>query len=104
MRYTSNKSCCFVFIDLIREYLDQGLTRPKVLILVPFRKHACTIVKIIISLLMRKNEEYITNKKRFFDEFSSDGYNDKNDDEKEKQSYKGGNGKKIDASSNSIIE
>ena len=32
----------------------------------------------MISLLMRKDEEFITNKKRFFDEFS-----DKNCDKKE---------------------
>ena len=55
------------------EYRDQGLTRPKVLILVPFRKHALKIIKIMIALLMRKSEEFVSNKKRFFDSFGPDG-------------------------------
>jgi hypothetical protein len=66
-----------------REHRDQGLTRPKVLIIVPFKKYAFKIVQMIISLLMRKGEEYITNKKRFYEEFS-----DKNVDKKEVKSEK----------------
>lgn len=69
------------FHNVLRDYRDQGLTRPKVLILVPFKKHAFTIVNIIIKLLMRKNEEYITNKKRFLDEFGSEGYEQEKDEE-----------------------
>lgn len=59
------------------EYRDQGLTRPKVLILVPYRKFALKIIKIIIGLLMRKSEEFVSNKKRFFDAFGPIGDEDK---------------------------
>ena len=58
------------------EYRDQGLTRPRVLILVPFRDSALRIVRIIISLIFGdtkdKNERKanVMNAKRFFKEFS----------------------------------
>ncbi len=55
------------------EHRDQGLTRPKVLIIVPFRKCALKLVKIFISLIMRKSEEFVSNKKRFFDSFGPEG-------------------------------
>lgn len=54
------------------EFRDQGLTRPKILILVPFRESARRIVEIWIQLLFSGDREFVTNKKRFFDEFSSD--------------------------------
>jgi U3 small nucleolar RNA-associated protein 25 len=43
---------------------------------VPFRKFALKIVKIMIRLLMRKNEEYVSNKKRFMDAFGPAGDDD----------------------------
>lgn len=52
---------------------DQGLTRPKVLILAPFKDSALKIVKNFISLLFGEGDrEFVTNKKRFFDEFSGE--------------------------------
>ncbi len=63
------------------EYRDQGLTRPKILIIVPFRKCALKLIKIFITLLMRKSEEFVSNKKRFFDSFGPD--DDEHDDEDE---------------------
>ncbi|KAM9842210.1 LOW QUALITY PROTEIN: U3 small nucleolar RNA-associated protein 25 homolog [Aulostomus maculatus] len=49
---------------------DQGLTRPKVLILVPFRGGALHIVQRLISLLETKGKKVgVSNKKRFKDEF-----------------------------------
>ncbi|KAJ7991039.1 hypothetical protein DPEC_G00293110 [Dallia pectoralis] len=49
---------------------DQGLTRPKVLILVPFRDGALRVVQTIISLLETKGKKMdVSNKKRFKDEF-----------------------------------
>ncbi|XP_077432927.1 U3 small nucleolar RNA-associated protein 25 homolog [Vanacampus margaritifer] len=49
---------------------DQGLTRPKVLILVPFRGDVLHIVQTLISLLERKGRKVVvSNKKRFKDEF-----------------------------------
>ncbi|NXB43069.1 DIEXF factor, partial [Leucopsar rothschildi] len=56
------------------DYRDQGLTRPKVLIIVPFRECALRIVHIFISLLEVNDKKKIdvSNKKRFKGEFGSD--------------------------------
>ncbi|XP_074516763.1 U3 small nucleolar RNA-associated protein 25 homolog [Sebastes fasciatus] len=52
---------------------DQGLTRPKVLILVPFRGAALRVVQTLISLLETKGRKIvINNKKRFKDEFGEE--------------------------------
>ncbi len=61
------------------------MTRPKVLIVVPFRKCALKLIKIIISLIMRRSEEFVSNKKRFFDSFGPSGEdsNEKNDQDDE---------------------
>ena len=77
------------------EYRDQGLTRPKVLIVVPYRKLALKLVNMFIAMLMRPGEEYVSNKKRFVDAFGPLGEEDEkrgaeedadeDDDENEKQ-------------------
>ncbi|XP_034714506.1 digestive organ expansion factor [Etheostoma cragini] len=52
---------------------DQGLTRPKVLILVPFRGGALRIVQTLISLLETKGKKIVvSNKKRFKEEFGEE--------------------------------
>uniref|UniRef100_A0A8C6V9L5 U3 small nucleolar RNA-associated protein 25 homolog n=1 Tax=Neogobius melanostomus TaxID=47308 RepID=A0A8C6V9L5_9GOBI len=52
---------------------DQGLTRPKVLILVPFRGGALQVVQTLIGLLETKNKKIVVNnKKRFKEEFDDD--------------------------------
>ncbi|XP_065069024.1 U3 small nucleolar RNA-associated protein 25 homolog [Rhopilema esculentum] len=52
------------------EFRDQGLARPKVLILVPFRDCALRIINLIIQLTLPTNEKaQVMNKKRFYDEF-----------------------------------
>ncbi|XP_048831434.1 U3 small nucleolar RNA-associated protein 25 homolog [Brienomyrus brachyistius] len=52
---------------------DQALTRPKVLILVPFRDYALQVVQTIISLLEPKGKKMdVSHKKRFKDEFGED--------------------------------
>ncbi|KAM7376645.1 hypothetical protein PAMP_006368 [Pampus punctatissimus] len=52
---------------------DQGLTRPKVLILVPFRGGALHIVQTLISLLESKGKKIVvSNKKRFKEEFGEE--------------------------------
>ncbi|MED6269921.1 hypothetical protein CHARACLAT_004449 [Characodon lateralis] len=49
---------------------DQGLTRPKVLILVPFRRGALQVVHTLVSLLESKGKKIIvSNKKKFKEEF-----------------------------------
>ncbi|MBN3270677.1 DIEXF factor, partial [Polyodon spathula] len=58
------------------ELRDQGLTRPKVLILVPFRDSAMCVVQTLISLLEVGDKKLdVSNKKRFKDEFGSDPEN-----------------------------
>nr|XP_042711062.1 U3 small nucleolar RNA-associated protein 25 homolog isoform X2 [Chrysemys picta bellii] len=56
------------------DFRDQGLTRPKVLIVVPFRESALRVVQIFISLLESGSKKQIdvSNKRRFKGEFGSD--------------------------------
>ncbi|NXL75324.1 DIEXF factor, partial [Leptocoma aspasia] len=56
------------------DHRDQGLTRPKVLMIVPFRECALRIVHVFISLLEVNDKKKIdvSNKKRFKGEFGSD--------------------------------
>ncbi len=51
------------------EARDQGFTRPKVLILAPFRNVALQIVKTLIDVSGTKQHD---NKKRFMDEYGMD--------------------------------
>uniref|UniRef100_A0A667ZTD2 U3 small nucleolar RNA-associated protein 25 homolog n=1 Tax=Myripristis murdjan TaxID=586833 RepID=A0A667ZTD2_9TELE len=52
---------------------DQGLTRPKVLILVPFRDRALRVIQTFIGLLETKGKKMVvSNKKRFKDEFGEE--------------------------------
>ncbi|KAF7665298.1 hypothetical protein LDENG_00144650 [Lucifuga dentata] len=52
---------------------DQGLTRPKVLILVPLRGTALRVIQTFISLLETKGKKVVvSNKKRFKDEFGDE--------------------------------
>lgn len=50
---------------------DQGLTRPKVLIVVPFRDSVLRVIQTMIGLLDVKDKLEISNKKRFKDEYGS---------------------------------
>uniref|UniRef100_A0A7N8WYD1 U3 small nucleolar RNA-associated protein 25 homolog n=1 Tax=Mastacembelus armatus TaxID=205130 RepID=A0A7N8WYD1_9TELE len=55
---------------------DQGLTRPKVLILIPFRGGALRVVQTLISLLETKGKKIVvSNKKRFKEEFGEEADN-----------------------------
>ncbi|KAG8443706.1 hypothetical protein GDO86_009034, partial [Hymenochirus boettgeri] len=52
---------------------DQGLTRPKVLIVVPFRESALRVVQILIGLMeVGEKKLDVSNKKRFRREYGSD--------------------------------
>ncbi|KAI9003180.1 hypothetical protein BC832DRAFT_560139 [Gaertneriomyces semiglobifer] len=61
------------------ELRDQGFTRPKVLILLPFKSAALEVVKHFIALSGTNQQD---NKKRFFDEFGVDPDEEKLDQEK----------------------
>uniref|UniRef100_A0A8C3WIR2 U3 small nucleolar RNA-associated protein 25 homolog n=1 Tax=Catagonus wagneri TaxID=51154 RepID=A0A8C3WIR2_9CETA len=56
------------------DFRDQGLTRPKVLIVVPFREAALRVVQLFISLLEgdSKKKIIVSSKKRFNGEYGSD--------------------------------
>ncbi|XP_056021491.1 U3 small nucleolar RNA-associated protein 25 homolog [Ostrea edulis] len=54
------------------EYQDQGLTRPKVLIVLPFRDSALKVVNIMMQLLMSSDQSMVSNKKRFQTEYSEE--------------------------------
>lgn len=56
--------------DVPEEFRDQGLVRPKVLIVVPFRDSAYKIISIIIELLITEDKGNVLNKNRFIDEFT----------------------------------
>jgi len=54
------------------EFKDQGFTRPKVLLLLPFRNCALEAVRLLVSLAPKLEQDRIANKKRFFQEFSEE--------------------------------
>ncbi|XP_074655131.1 U3 small nucleolar RNA-associated protein 25 homolog [Tubulanus polymorphus] len=55
--------------DIPDDYRDQGLTRPKVLIVAPFKDSCFKIVNLFIKLLMPKDQVLVSNRKRFEKEF-----------------------------------
>ncbi|KAI8920692.1 digestive organ expansion factor [Entophlyctis helioformis] len=58
---------------------DQGFTRPKVLIIQPFRNNAFEVIQTLIALSGTKTQD---NKKRFMDEFGSDPADEKRESKK----------------------
>lgn len=56
--------------DVPEEFRDQGLVRPKVLIIVPFRDAAYKIVKMLIDLVLPEDKGNVMNKSRFIDDFT----------------------------------
>ncbi|XP_029036372.2 U3 small nucleolar RNA-associated protein 25 homolog [Osmia bicornis bicornis] len=57
--------------EISEEYRDQGLVRPKVLIIVPFRHSCLKIVELLISILIGEDKGgSVMNKKRFMEDFS----------------------------------
>nr|XP_022332031.1 digestive organ expansion factor homolog [Crassostrea virginica] len=60
------------------EYRDQGLTRPKVLIVLPFRDSALKVVNIMMQLLMSSDQSMVSNKKRFQTEYGEEDAPEKN--------------------------
>ncbi|KPI92267.1 Digestive organ expansion factor-like [Papilio xuthus] len=56
--------------DMSDEYRDQGLVRPKVLIMVPFKDAAYRVVKTLIDILVPKESGQVVNKNRFEEDFT----------------------------------
>jgi len=60
--------------EIIEATRDQGLARPKVLILVPMKKDAHKIIRKMIRLMFGKKEKsYVANLQKFEDEYGDDG-------------------------------
>ncbi|XP_076318730.1 U3 small nucleolar RNA-associated protein 25 homolog [Tachypleus tridentatus] len=57
--------------SVVTEYRDQGLTRPRVLILLPFKNSALKVVKAMMKLIVSDSKDNVMNKKRFLEEFTS---------------------------------
>ncbi|XP_014262398.1 digestive organ expansion factor homolog [Cimex lectularius] len=55
--------------DVPEEFRDQGLVRPKVLILLPFRDSALKVLKMLIQTLLGETGN-VMNRKRFLEEYS----------------------------------
>ncbi|XP_049877769.1 U3 small nucleolar RNA-associated protein 25 homolog [Pectinophora gossypiella] len=56
--------------DVSDEYRDQGLVRPKVIIMVPFKDAAYRVVKTIMDILVPKEAGQVVNKNRFEEDFT----------------------------------
>ncbi|RHZ43704.1 hypothetical protein Glove_880g16 [Diversispora epigaea] len=75
----------------IDEFRDQGFTRPKVLILLPFRNSALNVVETMIKLSGSEQQE---NRKRFFDSYSIEADQERIDPKKPAdflETFKGNN-------------
>lgn len=65
------KSKCTNMTEIPDEYRDQGLVRPKILIIVPFRHSCLKIVELLISILIGEDKGgSVMNKTRFMEDFS----------------------------------
>lgn len=65
------KSKCTNMTEIPDEYRDQGLVRPKILIIVPFRHSCLKIVELLISILIGEDKGgSVMNKTRFIEDFS----------------------------------
>ncbi|CAG9860457.1 unnamed protein product [Phyllotreta striolata] len=56
--------------DVPEEFRDQGLVRPKVLIILPFKDSAYKTIQIIIDLILAEDNGNVMNKKRFLDDYT----------------------------------
>lgn len=54
------------------ELRDQGFSRPRVLILVPFRQSAVECVRLLLSLAPKAQKKEVAYRKRFNEEFGAD--------------------------------
>lgn len=62
-------------------FLDQGFTRPKVLIVLPFKSIAFRVIKRLIQLTPATSKVNVEHMDRFYEDFGSEVGNDENQDE-----------------------
>ncbi|XP_008196323.2 U3 small nucleolar RNA-associated protein 25 homolog [Tribolium castaneum] len=56
--------------DVPEDFRDQGLVRPKILMVVPFKDSAFKIIQMIINILLPEDKGHVMNKKRFLEEYT----------------------------------
>lgn len=56
--------------EIPEEFRDQGLVRPKVLIIVPFKDSAFRVVKTLIDVLLKEDKGNVFNKNRFVEDYT----------------------------------
>ncbi|KAJ8925388.1 hypothetical protein NQ315_009220 [Exocentrus adspersus] len=56
--------------EVPEEFRDQGLIRPKVLIIVPFKEAAYRIINLLTQILLPEDKGNVVNKKRFVDDYT----------------------------------
>ncbi|KOC63275.1 Digestive organ expansion factor like protein [Habropoda laboriosa] len=71
LHHNAKMAKCTNMAEIPDEYRDQGLMRPKILIVVPFRHSCLKIVELLISILIGEDKGgSVMNKKRFMEDFS----------------------------------
>ncbi|XP_050504494.1 U3 small nucleolar RNA-associated protein 25 homolog [Diabrotica virgifera virgifera] len=56
--------------DVPEEFRDQGLVRPKVLFVLPFKDSAYKTIQLIIDLILPENKGNVMNKNRFIEDYT----------------------------------
>nr|XP_022912905.1 digestive organ expansion factor homolog [Onthophagus taurus] len=56
--------------DVPEEFRDQGLVRPKILIIVPFKSSAYKIIQLLINILITEDKGNVINKNRFIEDYT----------------------------------
>lgn len=56
--------------DVPEEFRDQGLVRPKILMIVPFKDAAYKIIQILINILLPEDKGNVINKNRFVEDYT----------------------------------
>ncbi|KAJ3444141.1 orf protein-related [Anaeramoeba flamelloides] len=76
-------------LDKMDIFRDQGFTRPKVLILVPFRQHAVSLIETMLKLSTKQQKKTILEKRRFYKEFSEKTADNENKPKDYNELFKG---------------
>ncbi|XP_063918578.1 U3 small nucleolar RNA-associated protein 25 homolog [Zophobas morio] len=56
--------------DVPEDFRDQGLVRPKILVIVPFKDSAYQIIQTLINILLPEDKSHVMKRKRFVEEYT----------------------------------